>query len=199
MTDETEQPNLEGDLGQDDLVGAINEFRSAEKALRQFQAAADDLRTAQDDLQEAGKQVEAAYADATNRLQTAYEDASTRLQQAHKGVADATSAVFRLSEELTGIARDLADATQVIRKFEPEKVHRAIQGLDERHTALDERISHLDLAHASTHRELEALQAAHQEADDQRQALAAAVKAATRWAITGTLLIVATLVLVIVL
>ena len=197
MTDEAEHDTPEDELAQDDLGRAVDEFRTAERALRQFQAAADDLRTAQDDLQEAGRQVEAAYTDATNRLQKAYEDASARLQQAQEGVADATSAVFRLSEELTGIARDLADATQVVRKFEPEKVHRAIEGLDERHTALDERISHLDIAHASTHRELEALQTSHQEAHEQRQALTAAIKATTRWAIAGTLLIVATLILVI--
>lgn len=199
MTNEAELDNPGDVSGQEDLGYAIDEFRTAEKALRQFQDAAEGLLAAQDDLREAGQREEAAYANAVNHLQKAYEDASARLQQAQAGVADATSAVFRLSDELTGIARDLADATQVVRKFEPEKVHQAIEGLDERHTALDQRISDLDLAHASTHRELEALQASHQEAHDQRQAIAAAVKTTTRWAITGTLLIVATLVLVIVL
>ena len=166
------------------LDRAVRGFRTAEKALRQFHAAAAELRTAQDGLQAAGERVEAAYTASTELLQQAYDNAIARLDLAQTGVADATSGVFRLAEELTGIARDLADATQVVRKFEPERMHNAIEALDD--------------AQVATHRDLVALRSVHDTADQQRTAIAAALTIATRWATAATVLVIATLILVVV-
>ena len=42
---------------------------------------------------------------------------------AQRSVADASSAVYRLSAELTDVARNLADTAITLRAFQPEKLH----------------------------------------------------------------------------
>ena len=99
----------------EDFEDAISKFRAAESALRSFLESGEGLRTAQQDLEESAQ-----------RNEQVYQDAAARLEQAQREVADTSSRIFRLAEELKEIARDLADATRVVRKFEPDRMHQEI-------------------------------------------------------------------------
>ena len=181
----------------EELDKAIAEFHVAENALRQFNEAAGELRTAQDEIQAAEEHLQAVHEDTVRSLQQVCDDASARLERAQQGVADDSSSVFRLSEELTGIARDLGDATQVVRKFEPERMSAAIDDLVARHRALDDSLADLDDSHLTTHQELEVLREAHQSAAERSRSLVGAVVWATRWAAASTCLVAVVLVLIV--
>ena len=99
----------------EDLEDAISKFQAAESALQSFLESGDGLRTAQQDLEESAQ-----------RNEQVYQDATARLEQAQREVADTSSRMFRLAEELKEIARDLADATHVVRKFEPDRMKQEI-------------------------------------------------------------------------
>jgi chromosome segregation ATPase len=99
----------------EEFEDAISKFQAAESALQSFLESGEGLRTAQQDLEESAQ-----------RNEQVYQDATARLEQAQREVADTSSRMFRLAEELKGIARDLADATHVVRKFEPERMKQEI-------------------------------------------------------------------------
>lgn len=99
----------------EDLEDAISKFQAAESALQSFLESGEGLRTAQQDLEESAQ-----------RNEQVYQDATARLEQAQREVADTSSRIFRLAEELKEIARDLADATHVVRKFEPDRMKQEI-------------------------------------------------------------------------
>ena len=99
----------------EDLEDAISKFQAAESALQSFLESGEGLRTAQQELEESAQ-----------RNEQVYQDATARLEQAQREVADTSSRIFRLAEELKEIARDLADATHVVRKFEPDRMKQEI-------------------------------------------------------------------------
>ena len=159
----------------EDLEDAVSKFRVAESALRNFLKSGEDLRTAQQDL-----------AEAEERNKQVYEDAKTRLERAQQDVSDTSSQIFRLADELTGIARDLGDATQVVRKFEPERMHQEISELKSGQNELREELSN----------RLSSLEAAEKVALADRSSIRSALDVSRKWLVACTTLVAAAVVLI---
>jgi len=181
----------------EDLEDAVSKFRVAESALRNFLKSGEDLRTAQQDL-----------AEAEERNKQVYEDAKTRLERAQQDVSDTSSQIFRLADELTGIARDLGDATQVVRKFEPERMHQEISELksgqnelrEELSNRLHQEISELKSGQNELREELSnrlsSLEAAEKVALADRSSIRSALDVSRKWLVACTTLVAAAVVLI---
>ena len=189
MTDGDDSLNEE-----DSLNEAVSSFRSAEEALNTLIEQAGVLRSAQDDLVET-----------RTRLAETVEDSVRRLDSAQQSVADTTSAIFRLADDLRGIARDLGDTSQALIRLSPEELFDNIAAIQRDQNQLAERITSLADAHeeAASERQtrlserITSLADAHEAAASERQEMAASQYRTRLWVIMCSVLIVATAILVI--
>ncbi len=120
----------------DDFNEAMGRFRDAEAALRAIMDSAKELKSSSEELSEARTQLEETVSDSV-----------TRLDNAEKSVADTSSAIFRLTEELKGSARDLGDTAQALRALNPESIFKDITSIRETQERLSERVDALSGAH----------------------------------------------------
>lgn len=177
----------------DSMSEAVSSFRSAEEALNTLIEQAGMLRSAQDELVQT-----------RTRLAETVEDSVNRLDSAQQSVADTTSAIFRLADDLRGIARDLGDTSQALMRLSPEKLFDNVAAIQRDQKQLSERISSLADAHEEAASERQArlaeqissLSDAHNRAVSERQAMAVSLSQTKIWVIMCAVLIVATGILV---
>ncbi len=127
---------------QDDFNEAMDRFNDAEAALRAVMDAATELRTAGDELNETRTQ-----------LEETVNDSVTRLDNAERNVADTSSAIYRLVEEVKGPARDLGDTARALTALNPESIVQDISSIRETHERLSERVDALSEAHETASNE----------------------------------------------
>lgn len=124
-----ESSNQEPSTVDQSLDHAITRFMAAEEALRNFYEVANELRNAQDSLD-------------TSRaaLQSVYENSIEHLGKAENSIRDGATSLRDLSDELKGTARELVEASTLIRKFEPERLYTEVGEFKTLHKELENQI-----------------------------------------------------------